>query len=71
MLICNLFDHKNTPQIPEKPLMGVCSVTLLYTKYENCDLYKIMKKDIGIYQIVFKYIGDKISENSTTSFLIV
>ena len=34
-----------------------------YTNYNNRDIYKIMWKDIDLYQIVCKYIGNNIMEN--------
>ena len=43
----------------------------LYTKYYNRNIYKIAEKDINIYQILCKYIGNKIVEKSIKSFLIV
>ena len=38
---------------------------------KNYDLNKITEKDIDLYQILCKYIGNKITEKSNKSFLIV
>ena len=38
---------------------------------KNCNLYKIMEIYINIYQIVSKYIGNKISEKIIKSFITV
>ena len=35
-------------------------IIIFYTKYNNCDIYNMAEKDINIYQIAYKYIGNKI-----------
>ena len=44
---------------------------IFHTLYNNHNHYKMTEKDINIYQIVCKYIGNKIMEKSIKSFVIV
>ena len=43
----------------------------LYTRNKNRNIYTIMDKDIDLRQIVRKYIGHKIVQNSIKSYVIV
>ena len=44
---------------------------IFYTKYDNYYIYTIAEKYIILDQIVCKYIGNKIVENSIKSFVTI